>query len=126
MAEETNGGTEPGAGAEVFSIPEPAQTVRLEPETVVRLHRLADIFERMNLAQYLAFMSSPRRILWFNFVAGLARGLGFAIGMTVLFGLTLYLLGHMVDLPLIGKYIAKIVAVVNEEINPNLDPAGRL
>ncbi|HOX27799.1 MAG TPA: DUF5665 domain-containing protein [bacterium] len=102
---------------DVFSIPSPERTYRIEPETVVRLHRLADIFERMNLAEYLSNTQKPLKVAWYNFVMGLARGFGFSIGMTLLLGFTLYLLSSMVDVPLIGKYVAKIVAIVQQEMS---------
>ena len=100
-----------------MSIPEPERVARLDPTSIVAIHKLAYLFEKMHLTEYLTYMKKPGKVIWLNFVAGLSRGLGFAFGMTVLFGLMLYLLGRMVDLPLIGQWIAKIVEIVNQEID---------
>jgi hypothetical protein len=114
-----SGGQSSEGRTDVFKIPDTAETIKLEPGTVTRLHKLADIMERMNLSEYLNYMRMPHRVIWLNFVSGIARGLGFAVGMTILFGLLLYVLGRMVDIPLIGKYVAKIVSIVQQELRVN-------
>ncbi len=102
----------------VFSIPDTKKAYELEPDTVRYVHRLAQIMERMQLADYLAMMTRPGRVLYVNFIAGLSRGLGFGIGTTIMLALLFYGLGQMVDLPLIGEYVAKIVKIVQQEIGP--------
>ncbi|HOY62779.1 MAG TPA: DUF5665 domain-containing protein [bacterium] len=117
MPENANTGKERGDSAsenKTFSLPDPGASVRLEPETIMNINKLADIFERMNLADYLTNMTKPKRVIALSFAIGIARGLGFVIGMTMVFGLVLVVLGKMIDLPLIGRYIAEIVDLVNE------------
>ncbi len=117
MSENANTGKERGDSAsenKTFSLPDPGASVRLEPETIMNINKLADIFERMNLTDYLTNMTKPKRIIALSFAIGIARGLGFVIGMTMVFGLVVVVLGKMIDLPLIGRYIAEIVDLVNE------------
>lgn len=80
------------------------------------LGKLASYLERINLGEYLTLLQSPRRLLYLNLVSGIARGFGMAIGMTLIFGVFLYILGKMVDIPLIGAYLAKIVKIVTMEL----------
>jgi hypothetical protein len=47
---------------------------------------------------------------------GLARGFGFFLGMTILGALVLVILHKMVDMPLIGKYIADIITAVKQQL----------
>lgn len=63
----------------------------------------------------LAFIKRPGRIFWINFLAGIARGFGFAIGFTILAGIALWLLGRAVDAPIIGQFIARIMKVVEQQ-----------
>ena len=60
----------------------------------------------------------PWRYLFFVFLAGIARGIGFALGMTVILAVLAYLLTQaiaaMVDFPLIGKYFAEIAELLQE------------
>ena len=111
-----------GDKVQVFSIPSTGEKVELEKDTIRSLHNLANILERMRLSDYITMMQNPRRLIVLNFIAGLARGFGIVVGMTVVFALALYSLSKLVDLPLIGKYIARIVEIVREELNSGGPP----
>jgi hypothetical protein len=104
-------GAEPDK-VQMLNIPATSEFVELEKDTIRSLHKLAFILERMRLSEYIAMMQQPRRMIFLNFIAGLSRGFGFVLGMTVLMGLALFVLRELVDLPLIGKYIARIVDIV--------------
>ena len=79
-----------------------------------KLEKLSQDMERFNLAEYLELLNNPRRFMWINFVGGLFRGLGIALGATILGALVLYLLQRLVvlNLPLIGDSIAELVRIV--------------
>lgn len=77
------------------------------------LERLILIIERSRIREYMMLTDSKRRLFLINFVAGLGKGFGQAIGFTVLAGLVLYLLSTWVDLPVIGEYIAKLMNIVD-------------
>jgi len=51
--------------------------------------------ERSNIREYAAFLCDTRRYLWSNFVAGLLRGLGSAIGFSVLGAIALMIISRM-------------------------------
>jgi hypothetical protein len=96
--------------------PEKPSPVHVDAETLNALQRVANVFERMRLADYIMYLQSPPRMILMNFLAGLFRGLGLTLGATILVALVVYLLRHMVNLPLIGAYVAKIVRIVQHEI----------
>ncbi|MCK4259116.1 MAG: hypothetical protein KAX49_09065 [Halanaerobiales bacterium] len=79
-----------------------------------RVERLSDDLHKMNLAEYTEIVRSPRRMIFLNFIAGVARGLGFAVGATILGAMVLAILFKLADLniPGIGFFIAKIVKIV--------------
>jgi hypothetical protein len=54
------------------------------------------------------------KLIWTNFLIGLARGLGMAIGLTILVALLIYILNQLIDLPLIGKWIAKLIEIIEQ------------
>lgn len=78
------------------------------------LERLILIIERSRIRDYMMLTDSKRRLFLINFVAGLGKGFGQAIGFTLLAGLVLYLLSAWVDLPVIGAFIAKLMNIVDE------------
>ena len=78
------------------------------------LERLILIIERSRIREYMMLTDSKRRLFLINFVAGLGKGFGQAIGFTVLAGLVLYLLSTWVNLPVIGEFIAKLINIVDQ------------
>lgn len=74
--------------------------------------------ERANLAQFMDLVQNPVRLIFLNFLGGLARGFGIAIGLTIIASLFLVLLTRLasLNLPVIGKYIADLVRIVNQQL----------
>ena len=83
-----------------------------------RLEKLTLAVEKIKMAEYVEFLNNTRRMLYTNFLAGIARGLGMAVGFTILGALLVYLLRQVVllNLPLISDFIADIVQLVNESL----------
>lgn len=77
---------------------------------------LAETLEKMRLAEYIAYLSRPGRLLWFNFLVGIVRGLGTALGAGLLAGVAYLLLKRIVvlNLPVIGGFIAELSKYVNQ------------
>ena len=61
-------------------------------------------------------MGRPKKLIWLNLLGGMARGVGFSIGFTVLVALLLSILNLLVglDLPLIGDFIARLMEYVED------------
>lgn len=79
-----------------------------------RIDNLAKNMEKMKLAEYVELLENTKRLLWVNFISGVARGLGIAVGFTILGAVLLYFLRKLVmlNLPVIGGFIAQIVQMV--------------
>lgn len=77
---------------------------------------LAETLERMKLADYIAYLNRPGRLIWINFLVGLVRGLGTALGAGLLAGFAYYLLKRIVilNLPVIGGFIAELSKYVQQ------------
>ena len=87
---------------------------RKREEMVQSMHKLG-------VAEYVEMLRHPRRLFWINFWSGIARGLGMAIGFTILAAVVLYLLQRVIllNLPLIGDFIADIVQIVQKQLGVN-------
>lgn len=83
-----------------------------------KISKLSATMERVNLADYLRLLNNPWRLLWVNFLAGLARGVGMAIGGTLLFAFILYILSKLAvsNLPVLSDFIANIIRMVEEQL----------
>jgi hypothetical protein len=101
---------------------ESSQTDAAEPALLQRLAvKVADLtmaMEKMDLAEYLALVNRPVRLMYINFIAGIARGFGFAVGFALLGAILVYLLKQIVvlNLPVIGDFIADLVEIVQYQI----------
>ena len=69
----------------------------------------------------LDFVKKPWKLIWVNFLIGIARGIGLVIGMTifgaVIVALIFFVLHKMVDLPLIGTFVAQIITEVKHQLS---------
>ncbi|AGA70187.1 hypothetical protein Desdi_2775 [Desulfitobacterium dichloroeliminans LMG P-21439] len=85
------------------------------PELRKQVQDLSLILEKINLTEYITYLNNPRRLLLLNFGVGLVRGLGGAIGATILLGLLAMFLKNLVllNLPVIGGVIGELVELVN-------------
>lgn len=84
-----------------------------------RLKRLERALIRMRLEEILPTLSNPKRMVWSNFLGGMARGLGIAVGFTVLGALLLLLLKDLAanNVPVIGDFIAQIIRIVETKLH---------
>ncbi len=83
-----------------------------------RIIKLAQEMEKFNIAEYLNLLNNPRRYLKVNFLVGMARGVGFALGATIFAALVIYFLQRLVvlNLPLIGDFIADLIRIVQDHL----------
>ncbi len=74
--------------------------------------------EKMKFVDYVYFLEHPKKMLWANFINGMARGFGIAIGFTLLGALVVYILNVIVqyNLPYIGEFISDIVKIVQSSM----------
>lgn len=84
-----------------------------------KVDELALAMEKMKIAEYVEYMNNTRKLLWMNMLAGIARGLGMAVGFTILGALVIIILRRLVllNLPLIGNLIAELVRLVNYRLS---------
>jgi hypothetical protein len=75
---------------------------------------LVKVFEAAGVVDYLEYLQSGKRIMWVNFKAGVAKGFGITIGMTVVVAIFIWILTMLVDLPLIGEYFQEAKLYVDE------------
>lgn len=79
-----------------------------------QMEKLVRHLESLRIASYMELLERPAKLIFINFVAGLSRGLGIAVGATFIFAIMLELFRRllMLNLPGIGGFIADIVHIV--------------
>ena len=97
---------------------ERAGTLTALERTGERLERLVKSLEQMRIAEYVQTLQNVKRLLLLNFISGLARGFGMAIGFSILGALLIYLLTDtfVANLPVVGDFIAQLVKIVQTHL----------
>ncbi len=59
-----------------------------------------------------------KRLLWINFLSGIARGFGMAVGFTILGAIMIAFIQRITvdNLPGIGRFLADVVRLVQENL----------
>ena len=83
-----------------------------------KIDNIALALEKTKINEYVDYINNRKRLIYINFIQGIARGFGMAIGFTLLGALFLYFLQELIklNLPLIGDFIAEIVKIVKENL----------
>jgi len=83
-----------------------------------RIDQLAANMEKAQVAEYVNLMQRPWKLILKNLLAGLSRGVGYAIGLSVFAATIVYILQWVgaLNLPIVGDYIADIVRVVQKQL----------
>ena len=78
------------------------------------IERLMNTLERMQLGDYVEYVSNRRRMIASNVLYGICRGLGFTLGFSVLGAAIIALMRSMVleNIPLIGGVIAEVIRAI--------------
>lgn len=78
------------------------------------VQRLTDTLERMRLDEYLEYVSNRKRMIASSLLYGMVRGLGFAVGFSVLGALAIVLMKDIVlkNIPFISDFIAEVIHAI--------------
>lgn len=78
------------------------------------IENLSKILEEGNFIELTYILGSNKEIIKRNLIAGIFRGVGIGIGVTIITAILVILLQKIVTLniPVIGEYIADIVEIV--------------
>lgn len=83
-----------------------------------KLDEIVSLLNNENISDYFDMMTNKKRRIFISFANGIARGFGMAIGFTILGALAIYLLRQivMLNLPIIGDFIAELVKIVQDSL----------
>ena len=92
--------------------------MQLDFDLALRFEKLANQLEALRLDDYLCFCQNWKRRLLHDFCSGIARGVGFSIGFTLLGAMILYLIKNaaLENLPGIGRFLAEVVRIVERNL----------
>ena len=78
------------------------------------LDKINYILSKNNVIELVELLGNSKKLIWRNFMAGISKGIGIGIGVTILSAVLIYLLQKIVrlNIPVIGEYISDIAQIV--------------
>ncbi len=76
--------------------------------------RLAEAIETLSDHNLMRIYSSSRRIIWTNFLRGLAFGLGSVIGASILVYITVQILAQIEFIPILGDWALRLISEIEK------------
>ena len=78
------------------------------------INNLIETFQKSNIEEWTYIFGSKKEIIKRNLIAGIFRGVGIGIGVTIITAMLIIILQKIVilNIPIIGEYIADIVEIV--------------
>lgn len=79
------------------------------------MNRLSLLLEKSRFSDYVLMMSKTKQLMYKQFLAGIARGVGYGIGFLILGAIAIYILQAVASwgVPYIGDFIADILQYIN-------------
>ena len=71
---------------------------RTEVKTKEQLDRLLALLDSSGIAEYVKLSNRIGKLLWLNFLSGVARGLGFTVGTAIVLALAYKIIRHIIDM----------------------------
>lgn len=87
----------------------------MKKKDVDRLDQLAQRLENTNIAEYVKLSQNTPKILLLNFFSGIARGLGFTIGTTIVVAILYKVLSHVIsmNIPYLTEALKDFIKMIN-------------
>jgi hypothetical protein len=86
-----------------------AMIKKMPKEEQDKVEWLIDAIWAAGLEEFIDYIRSPWKMLWPNFIAGIARGFGALVGASIVIGLIGWTLAVIIDLPLIWRRLEPYV-----------------
>ena len=92
--------------------PEKPQTIDSQADLRDDLQALQAELHLLNTHRFVRIHNSPWRLIRFQFIRGLAFGLGSVIGATILVSVLVYTLSTIDFIPIVGEWAKEIVDMI--------------
>lgn len=97
--------------------------VKKAEQEVRKMDRILEKLKRVELQEFTNYLRSPWRILWANFLAGTARGLGFLLGATIVItALGLLITQILGNIPVVGDFFRAVNQWIQETVQKGHNP----
>ena len=75
----------------------------------IEIKKLSEAIKSLNNNNFFKIYNSTKKILFISFLKGLASGLGWIIGATILVSLLTYILSQIEFIPILGDIVSQLI-----------------
>lgn len=87
-------------------------------QEIANLNRLLERLDGSGVAKYVELMQCTPKVLWLNFLSGIARGLGFTVGTALVLAIAYKILSHIItmNIPYLTEMLQDLVEIIQSGI----------
>ena len=78
------------------------------------IKKLSDSIKSLNNSNIFKIYNSTKKILFVSFLKGLASGLGWIIGATILVSILTFALSQIQFIPILGEWVSKLITEIRK------------
>ena len=82
---------------------------KIQEENDNEIKKLSEALKSLNNNNLFKIYNSTKKILFMSFLKGLASGLGWIIGATILVSLLTYILSQIEFIPILGDIVSQLI-----------------
>lgn len=88
----------------------------MDQKRMEELDKLASRLENCGVAEYVALSQKTGKVLWMNFLSGVARGLGFSVGTTIVLAILYKILSTLIsmNIPYITEALKEFIGMLHK------------
>lgn len=90
----------------------------LDDKKLEKLECLIERLENCGVTEYVKYYKKPVKILWMNFMSGVARGLGFTIGTSLVIAVVYKIISRIIsmNIPVITEGLQRFVEMIQGKV----------
>ena len=78
------------------------------------IQKLSEVIKSLNNNNVFKIYNSTKKILFISFLKGLASGLGWIIGATILVSILTFALSQIQFIPILGEWVSKLITEIRK------------
>lgn len=86
----------------------------MQEDQIQRLDLIAKRLENSGVAEYVKLSQRTGKILWLNFISGMAKGFGFTLGTTLVLAVAYKIVAHIIsmNIPYLTDLLQEFVSMI--------------
>jgi hypothetical protein len=87
-------------------------------EKIDRIERLLERIDNSGVSEFIRLSQNTRKILWLNFLSGIARGLGFTVGTAIVLAIMYRVVSELIsmNIPYLTEMLTNFIDMIQQHL----------